>query len=363
MPACVTMSRCVTLPKSCIVRAVLRFLTLISTFAGLGFASSQARAADERALASLNWNRTAIAAECLDASALVAGVEARLQRKVFVLESQADIKIRVVLDASRPGNWTASIDLTDRSGSSLGHRELTMQSDNCSALDDSLALMVSLMVDVTRESVQPKPELASPAQVSPPPSPLPAATPLHLDAPSPVVSSPWRYGLYVLGNLRDGQLPGLGRGVTLQGELSSKHGFAALLSAAVWAPSQRSEDGLGAKFSLATVEANACGTLSSKPNSDLFLCLGYQSGLVRSSAFGFDVNQNKTLFIQDLTLRLRATFWVTASFGLHGALGVALPLIQDEFFGTRADGSRVRLLSRPGMVPLAELGLAIRFGT
>jgi len=145
----------------------------------------------------------------------------------------------------------------------------------------------------------------------------------------------------------NGQQPGVGRGITLKGELSSTEGWAALLSVAVWPSRERSEDGLGARFWLATAEANACFALASSRSHDISLCAGYQAGLLNSRAFRFEVNDHKETLIQDLTLRLCATWWATASYGLHGALGVALPLMQDEFFGTREDGSRMRSFREP----------------
>jgi hypothetical protein len=344
------------------VRAVPRIFAVILFIARMGFVPASAFASAERVFAKLDWHRTEVASECLEASVLTAGVEARLQRKVFVLESQADIKIHVSLDAPSPGNWTASIDLDDRNDKPLGHRELTIRGEHCSALDESLALMVALMVDVTRESVQ------SEAAESTPPAPstkqpnLPPSTQPELDSPR-LVTSALRYRMYLLGSLRNGQLPGLGRGITLKGELSSKDGWAALLSLALWPTREQSEDGLGARFWLATAEANACGSLGSSRSHDVSMCAGYQAGLLNSRAFGFEVNEHKQTFIQDVTLRLCGTWWATASYGLHGTLGVALPLMQDEFFGTREDGTRIRLLSRASIIPLADLGLSVHFGS
>jgi hypothetical protein len=252
---------------------------------------------------------------------------------------------------SREGNWIAAIDLENRNGSALGHRELAISAQHCSSLEESLALMVSLMVDVTRESLkQPASKLAPQARLETPR----ATEPTH-------TSAPWRGRAYLLGSLRDGQMPGLGRSITLQGEISSVQDWSASLAVALWAPGQRSEEGLGARFWLGTVEADVCGAIRSNRSSDVSLCAGYQLGILDSRAFGFDVNQHKATLIQDLVMRFRATFWATASFGFHGTLGVGLPLIQDEFFGTRTDGSTVRLMSRPPLIPLADFGMAVRF--
>ena len=112
---------------------------------------------NERASAWLEWNRSAEAAECLDGAALSATVEAGLNRTVFVPAERADLRIKVYLDRPEQDQWTAAIDLEDPNGKKLGHRELKTHAPQCSAIEESLALVVSLMVDVTRESVRPKP--------------------------------------------------------------------------------------------------------------------------------------------------------------------------------------------------------------
>ena len=311
-------------------------------------------AADERASAALDWNRSAEAAECLDASALATVVEAGLHRTVFVSAAQADLRIKVSLGRSDQEQWSAAIDLEAPNGKKLGHRELTIRAPQCSAMDESLALVVSLMVDVTRESLRPQPAVVQP---------LPRIEnkfPQAEQAPSP--ANGWHNALFLLGSTRLGQLPGLGRGISVAGELGPPRGWFALVSATIWAPAQMSNDNSGAKFWLGTAEASLCGTTRSHWHNELSLCVGQQIGLLDSRAFGFDVDHKESAIIYDLTLRLRTTWWATSAFGLHLGLGAALPLVQEEFFGTRADGSTVRLMSRPVLVPLADFGVGLRFG-
>jgi len=309
-------------------------------------------AAEERASAWLEWNRSAEAAECLDAAALSATVEAGLNRTVFVPEAKADLRIKVYLDRPDQDQWTAAIDLEDPNGKKLGHRELRTHAPQCSAIEESLALVVSLMVDVTRESVKPKP-----------------ATIQHVTrvenegiaqqtAKNPANSV--HESLFILGSIRVGQLPGLGRGISVAGELGPPRGWFVLVSATGWAPAQTSENNSGAKFTLASADLSLCGAAESSGHLEHSLCVGQQIGWLDSHAFGFDVNQRNSAILYDLTFRLRTTWWASAAFGLHLGVGLGLPLVQNEFFGTLANGTSVTLLSRPLLVPMVEFGFGVR---
>ena len=307
---------------------------------------------NERASAWLEWNRSAEAAECLDGAALSATVEAGLNRTVFVPAERADLRIKVYLDRPEQDQWTAAIDLEDPNGKKLGHRELKTHAPQCSAIEESLASVVSLMVDVTRESVRPKP--ATIQQV------VQAESESIAKGPATNHTNSLHESLFILGSARVGQLPGLGRGISVAGELGPPHGWFVLVSATGWAPTQVSEANSGARFTLASADLSLCGAAESSGHFEHSLCVGQQVGWLDSRAFGFDVNQRKSTILYDLTFRVRTTWCASAAFGLHLGLGLGLPLVQNEFFGTLADGSSVTLLTRPLLVPMAEFGFGLR---
>jgi hypothetical protein len=269
-------------------------------------------------------------------------VEAGLHRAAFAPVGQADLKVTVTLDHRDPDEWHAGIDLGDVSERVLGHREITSKGETCSAINEPLALAVSLMVDVSRESIGLPPAKAEPVQMSAEAAPA------------------WYGALFLLGSARVGQPPGLGRGVTLAGELG-RGIWAAGLSATAWVPAQTTTGSFGARFSLLSVQADICPRVASWQRVDWSACAGQQIGRLSSHSFGFDVNRSKDILVYNFTLRLAATWWATSALGVRLGLGVAVPLAQDEFFGTMADGSTIRLLSRPILVPLADLGVGVRF--
>ena len=326
---------------------------IFAVMASVSYADSSL-AASERASAFLEWKKSAQAAECLDRDRFATVVETALRRKVFIEATRADLVISVSLEHLAPERWSAAIDLEDPGGKMLGHRELSMQAPQCSAIDQSLALVVSLMVDVSRENLHSLAPVDAVAQKGEKDD--------SLQARDKVPSTHWLPMLYLLGSARAGQLSGLGRGITMGGELGSPHGWSAAMSVTAWAPAQTSIEDTGAKYRLTTADTNLCAVTRTAWRMDLSGCVGQQIGWLNSRAFGFDMNRQQSALLYDLTLRTRMTWWATSVIGLHLGLGVAFPLVQNEFYGTRADASTVRLLSRPVAVPLADFGLGLRFG-
>jgi hypothetical protein len=206
--------------------------------------SPLSRAANERATASLEWNRSIAAADCLEAPAFAAMVEGVAHRTVFVSAFQADLRIRVNLDRPDQEQWSAAITLEDRNGKKLGHRELAVRAPQCSAINDSLALVVSLMVDVTRESVRPQPVLVQPTP--------PIEGNFAQQAPASSSANAQHAGLMLLGSTRIGQLPGLGRGITMAGDWGPNRSWYVLVSATLWFPAQMSDENSGARLWLGT---------------------------------------------------------------------------------------------------------------
>lgn len=309
-----------------------------------------AHAADNRVSATLLWHRSASAAECLDAAALSDAVQASLHRAVFVPKTQADLTIDVNLDQPEVEHWSATLDLHRRDGHNLGHRELNLRAPHCSAINEQLALVVSLMVDVTKESVQ----AAAP--------PADAHTVQPMPARPETASATWRKRLFLLGDARVGQMPSLGRGLGVSGELGPTRGWLATLGAALWVPAQTQAALAGAKFRLVTVNASLCATHVWQARLESAWCLGQQLGWLEAQAFGYDVNRTSSALFYDLTFKMRTIWWATSAFGVQLGLGAGVPLVQDDYYATLREGTAVRLLSRPFLVPLADFGAGWRFG-
>src|SRR5580700_8554830 len=89
-------------------------------------------------------------ATCMDASTLAATVERTLGRAVF--HGDAPVRATIVGSARSvdPGGYSARISLLAVDGTKLSERTLTTEGD-CRRLDESIAVVVSLMVDSLAE--------------------------------------------------------------------------------------------------------------------------------------------------------------------------------------------------------------------
>ncbi|HEU4535595.1 MAG TPA: hypothetical protein VFS00_15815 [Polyangiaceae bacterium] len=93
------------------------------------------------------WTRLPGAEACIGARELSGNVEKALGRPAFVAASKAERSIEGSVAPRPGGGWSASVQLSDARGSILGTRELTSDGPDCRALDESLTLSITLLVD------------------------------------------------------------------------------------------------------------------------------------------------------------------------------------------------------------------------
>ncbi|NOY93388.1 MAG: hypothetical protein GXP55_19560 [Deltaproteobacteria bacterium] len=117
--------------------------------------------AHAQARVSLSWDAANVPG-CLSAQELRAAVETRLRRQVFT-EEQGSFRLAGRIE-DREGDVVATLDLRDPQGASLGRRVLSAHGP-CASLSDSLALVVSLLVEQNRQRI---------VLYVPPPAPTPA---------------------------------------------------------------------------------------------------------------------------------------------------------------------------------------------
>ncbi len=127
------------------------------------------------------WGLTWKAPEgCIQAAELAERVERRLGNPVFGTEP--DLRIDGYLAAATgtpPGaKWRARLTLVDAQGSVQGSRDVTSPESSCRAIDDSLVLVVAVMID-PKAALTP---FAAPGE--PPKEPEPAPPPAQV-APAP----------------------------------------------------------------------------------------------------------------------------------------------------------------------------------
>ncbi len=289
--------------------------------------------------------------ECSSEGSLAAAVEQRLARRLFVPKAEADLLVAVSFGQTSR-EWFADIDLFAAHGRHLGHRRITSATQACAGLDDSLALVVALMVDLTKEDV---------AARATPTLPLPPTRTTEVRVPAqPEESNAWSAVLTIGASATLGQLPKLGLGLWLATELRSKISWSLELAMQALPPVTIDDGALGqATFSYYGTEMGACWFGSRRATSELQLCAGPQVGIERAVGIGYASNRNAQVTSFGSFLKAQSTWWPAPRFGLRLGLGATAPLVRDQFYATRADGSQNPLFKPAMIVPFLNVGLCL----
>lgn len=303
--------------------------------------------------------RSAGAQDCVDEGELRAAVEARLGRPVFVSASALDLRAEVRAGRRR-GAYVIDLLLFDRQGHSLGERQLTTRSRHCSALDDSLALVLSLVADVARpapEPASPTPPPATPAPAAPPSAlPPPLQTPLNIPETTVAPRQPLRIRPRLGIDLGAGLLPEPGLGVHLELELLFPRFWPLWLSASYWGE-QRVNVGssdVGARFSLVSLRVGACPTRTELGRFELSACVEQLFGRQGAQGFGFERSEPGDRWLAAFGGGLELKRWFGRSFAAaRGSLLV--PVIQRRYYAE--DGDAVTLYDAPWVLGAASIAV------
>jgi hypothetical protein len=122
-----------------------------AVFITLAIAAPASAQESEFPTARLEWRAPR---ECIPAAELRAAVTTRMERAAFGEEEIEDAELIVRGRVSRSGDrYGASIVLSTRDGEPLGERSLESDSEDCRSLDDALAVMLSILLNVRREDL------------------------------------------------------------------------------------------------------------------------------------------------------------------------------------------------------------------
>ena len=312
--------------------------------------------AEAALLAVLSVERGPGAEACLDEAHLKRSVERRLKRRVFVTDADASLRLRVGFTV-HDGETEARIELSSIDGTPRGTRSL-VTTGHCSALDDSLALSVALLVDEPPDPVEPKPVEATAAGTSAakppaPPSPIRVITiPPDVEAPR----EPWhvRFGAGAKGAW--GSLPGVRPAAVFSLGIVPRDFAPILLQAeAYWPASSARNATSGARFHLLRAALAVCPPLWSRPNAELGLCIGQQLGWLTVEGYGFDHDATEQRLGYALTLGGEGRLRLFPPVSIRGYWGAEVPLVRDRF---TSGGRNAEELFQPSPIALvAEIGL------
>jgi hypothetical protein len=281
--------------------------------------------ADAALLVALTVEHGSGTSACLEARALEKAVERRLKRHVFVPKERAELALRVVF--SQAGDrFDARIELASQDGTPRGTRTLSTSS-HCSALDDSLALSVALLVD---EPPDPEPVTATSPSA---PATAPRAAKV-IEVPPEVVAprEPWhaRFGVSAEGAW--GVLPGVRPALVLHVVIEPRSFWPIELQAEGFWPTdaERNADS-GARFRLLRAGLALCPKLSTMPRYSLAACVGQRLSWITVEGYGFDHDSTEKRLGYALALGAEGRVRLFGPVSARGYLGVEVPLVRDRF--------------------------------
>jgi hypothetical protein len=298
---------------------------------------------------------------CLDDAQLKRSVERRLKRRVFVGASEASLRLRVSFTA-RQSEIEARIELSSIDGTPRGVRSL-VTSSHCSALDDSLALSVALLVDEPPDPSAPGPTTADTESASSPATRAkavqasrPPGTTITIPSEVAAPREPWHARFALSGKAAWGMLPGVRPAVAFAlGVLP--HAFVPVLlqGEAFWPASAARDSTSGARFHLLRVGLALCPALWQAPGRGLSLCAGQQLGWLSVEGYGFDHDSKQGRLGYSLTAGGEGRLRLFPPVSVRGYVGGEVPLVRDRFSSAGRDASE---LFRPSPIALVgEIGL------
>ncbi|HVY25206.1 MAG TPA: hypothetical protein VHB79_01590 [Polyangiaceae bacterium] len=299
---------------------------------------------------------------CLDAPRLKRSVERRLKRRVFVDTDHADLRFVVTFE-KHGDELEARIDVSSSDGTSRGSRSL-VTANHCSALDDSLALSVALLVDQPPDPEPPAPPVdeTKPAKAgtgAPAPTPTPPkARPTPITIPDDVAAprEPLHVMLGASAEAAWGLLPGITPAVTLYLKLVPSQFLPITLQGEGFLPAsaERNSDS-GAHFYLFRAGLSLCPTLSSNAARVLGLCFGQKLGFIEVEGFGFDHDRQERRLTYALTAGGEGRLRLFAPVSVRAYLGGEVPVVRDRFSSGGRNASN--LFETSPVAVAAEIGL------
>jgi hypothetical protein len=285
---------------------------------------------------------------CIGAGELSSTVERTLGRPVF--HSDAPTFAKVIGDVGRTGagHFDAHLTLLDKDGKSLAERTLTTPGE-CGRLDESIAVVVTLMIDGVEDA--------------PSPLQIPSAPPRRVapDAPSPVDPRPpaltLRLGLGA--GLSSSLLPGIVASIGVRGEVAPRSFVPIALAVRVLPSSTATYNGGGGQFSAWVGDVAACPAWSSR-QVRLGGCAGFGGGMLDGNEVNLSDGENHlrplvlATLVPFVAVRLTGPLWARLE------AGAWFPLLRERWGYLDGRGAFVTVFRAAPVVPTAHARAASR---
>ena len=320
---------------------------------------SVASASDGRPSAtSLSWVRLPGAEGCIDSRALAEVVERRIGRAALVSPARAERAIEGRVEPGKDGvRWRVTLAVAGESGAVLGTREIEEAAADCRAMDDTLALVIALMIDPDSALAAAPPSSA----LIPPPAasaaPLPSPPP---PAPPPAPARRFRVAMRGGPAFSLGLLPSVGAGVALRATVVPPVLFPFEVGGVLWAEQRVTSPGgtFGADVWMAFGSVAACPLHGELRGFFWASCAGVEVGAAHVGGFGFEVTRAEDVVLANVSVgaHIRRTI-VGPVFGALG-LGLSVPFLRLDLY-YRAGGQLREAFTAPPLAGTMDLGLGV----
>jgi hypothetical protein len=328
---------------------------------------SQAVAAAPVRHVALTWSQDDPA--CIGEADLTSAVERTLGRSVFHSDAPPFAKVTGAVGKAALAGFEARIALWDKDGRKLAERTLTTPGE-CARLDESVAVVVTLMIDGVEEVPTTLQIAAAPPRAgekalttlqiaaAPPRPGVPLAVPPPPDLrPAPIVLT---FG--VGAGLSSSLLPGVAASFGVRGELAARGFVPVALTLRVHPASSTMVAGAGGRFSAWTAELAACPGWSSR-RVRIGGCAGLEGGALAGTYINLAEGEShvRPLLLATLVpfaaVRLGGPFWARLS------AGAWFPLLRERWGYLDARGAFEEVFRPAPVVPAATLTLEAQAGS
>lgn len=261
-------------------------------------------------------------------------VEEILGHQVFSRGS-CDIQVGGTMQAQAAGGWLANLTFITSHGESLGNRSLQTPAQSCSALQEPVSLVISLMVEARAAEV-------------------------ILKLPAPRLPAQRRASMAATFSLVSGLLPDLSKGATVEMGWSLREKLSLRIQSTYWFPDIYLRDRRGGEFWSWVGGAALCPTLFRSSNAEGSVCGAIQAGILHGTGVGYNHTGSPSKPYGEATARFR--FSIPVWRPLHGFVefGAAVPWLRPSFvYSLETTGALVEVHRPRVLVLFGGVGLEL----
>jgi len=309
----------------------------------------------------LLWDRGSLGAECERGKIVRDGVEAYLQRSVFVDSASNVVRVRLSRAIENgKSRVVAQVSQEDQSGRAWGERSVTGDED-CASLDEQLTLVVALMVDTPSANEPAAPEPPPVAAPEPPVNDVSEPTSEIITAPSlqRPAPSPGHLVMLGFGAAAFGATPELGVGAGLALSVKPRGFWGIGVEGTILNENRESLAAGSLEVAFGQAALSLCPLQAAEGGVWWSACASMGAARLHARSRGLLEQRSHTqwLLMPGLSVRGAKIFW--QRFLLGGGVVAAVPVAPDRYVYRDVEGTRQAAFQMSSLVLTAQVGLGI----